>query len=155
MSFSKKGKLLAVAVNGRQLWNKNTSPGRTEPVYQIKGAWPEAPCSRWGIFRKNRNPSTQSQIETFPRNSQEQAKEKEFLPWAAASLIAVTRFLQGTCYGNPFALLPCMRACVYLFWLPDLFLFWGVWLTTFVTIRKLINLVLYWDLTIDSFLVSP
>lgn len=57
VSFSKKGKLLAVAVNGRQLWSKNTSPSRTEPVYQIKGAWPEAPRSLWGIFLKNRNPA--------------------------------------------------------------------------------------------------
>lgn len=36
-SFSKKGKLLAVAVIGRQLRNKNTSPGGAEPVYQLKG----------------------------------------------------------------------------------------------------------------------
>lgn len=97
-SFSKKGKLLAVAVNGRQLWNKNTSPGGTEPVYQLKGAWPEAPCSLWETFLKNRNPSTQTQIKTFSWNNQEQAKEKEFLPWASASVTAVTRFLQGTCH---------------------------------------------------------
>ena len=37
VSFSKIGKLLAVAVNGRQLRNKNTSPGGAEPVYQLKG----------------------------------------------------------------------------------------------------------------------
>ena len=35
-SFSKKGKLLAVAVIGRQLRNKNISPGGAEPVYQLK-----------------------------------------------------------------------------------------------------------------------
>lgn len=39
VSLSKKVKLLAVAVNGRQPQNNNIGRAGTELVYQVKGVW--------------------------------------------------------------------------------------------------------------------